>query len=265
MPKPISAGLKVTAIPVLRDNYVWCLDNGRQAYLVDPGEAAPVATFLQQNALTLAGILLTHHHRDHVGGVAELLDQFDSAISQIDVYGPAVEAISETRQPLRGGETLQVLGFTVQVMSVAAHTRGHLAYYLPTAKALFSGDTLFGAGCGRLFEGSGDDLFAALSCLRDLPDETQIYCAHEYTEANLRFAQAVEPKNAAITQRIIDTARLRVLGQPSVPSLLGLERETNPFLRWDTPTVSQAAQWFDPSAKTDVSILAAVRRWKDAF
>lgn len=264
MATSIPAGLKITAIPVLRDNYVWCLDNGQQAVLVDPGDAPPVLAFLQQHALALAGIWLTHHHADHVGGVAEILAA-DNLASQAVVYGPAAELIPTVRQPLLGGEQLLLWGLDVQVLPIAAHTRGHLAYHLPAMKALFCGDTLFGAGCGRLFEGTPDDLFTALSRLRALPNETQVYCAHEYTLANLKFAQTVEPQNGAIAQRIADTEQLRMRGLPSLPSSLGLERETNPFLRWDAFSVQQAAQSFDPTVCNDIAVLGALRRWKDGF
>lgn len=261
-----SGGVKVTAIPVLRDNYVWCLDNGCYAYVVDPGESGPVVAFLNRHQLRLEGILLTHHHQDHIGGVADLLENFDSA-GLVKVYAPMTEAIPLTRQPLLGGEEVYCFGLTVEVLSVAAHTRGHLAYYLPAINTLFCGDALFGAGCGRLFEGTARDLLCALKKLRSLPSATKIYCAHEYTLANLQFAQAVEPDNPTVAQRIIDTEILRANGESSVPSLLIQECATNPFLRWDVITVQQAAQAFDPQIDPQEAeaVLGAIRRWKDRY
>lgn len=215
---------KVSLIPAFKDNYIWLLTQGGRAFVVDPGDAAPVLARLAADDLVLEGILITHHHADHQGGVAELRARYPAAI-----FAPANESITGCTQPLSGGERIDVLGTPLEVMAVPGHTLGHLAYYAPGV--LFCGDTLFGAGCGRLFEGTPEQMSASLDKIANLPDETLIYCAHEYTEANLRFALAVEPKNESLHKRVAKVAALRAAGQSSVPSLLAEEKATNPFLR----------------------------------
>lgn len=257
-------GIQINRIPALRDNYIWCLADGRTAWVIDPGEAAPVLAHLQQHQLTLAGVLLTHHHADHVGGVAELLAVCEGAES-LPVYGPAVEEIAVTRQPLWGGESLGLLGQTCQVLNVAAHTRGHLAYYLPELNALFCGDALFGAGCGRLFEGTPQQLAQVMAQLRALPEATAIYCAHEYTQMNLPFAQAIEPQNRALAERVQRVAVQRSQGLPTVPLSLAEECATNPFLRWDEPVVIQAVQEQLVGEASPAAVLGALRGWRDHF
>lgn len=224
---------EISLIPAFKDNYIWLLTRGHRAFVVDPGDAAPVLARLTADDLVLEGILITHHHADHQGGVAELLARYPVA-----VFAPADESITGCTQPLRGGERIDVLGITVEVMAVPGHTLGHLAYYAPGA--LFCGDTLFGAGCGRLFEDTPEQMSASLECIASLPDATLIYCAHEYTEANLRFALAVEPESAALQQRVAKVSALRAVGQSSVPSTLAEEKATNPFLRCTEPAVIAA-------------------------
>ncbi len=224
----------ISFIPAFKDNYIWLLTRGRRAAVVDPGDAAPVLARLEAEGLTLESILITHHHADHQGGVAALVDRWQPA-----VFAPASESITGCNHPLSGGERIGILGETVDVMAVPGHTLGHLAYYAPGA--LFCGDTLFGAGCGRLFEGTAAQMSASLDALAALPDETRVYCAHEYTEMNLRFALAVEPDNPALRQRVVRVAGLRAAGLPSVPSTLGEEKATNPFLRCGQPAVIAAA------------------------
>lgn len=253
---------EIIGIPAFKDNYIWLLRKGAEAVLVDPGEAAPVLAVLRQAGLRLAAILITHKHADHQGGIAELLA---SAPESVAVYGPAAESITGLTHPLAGGEHIRLVAIDAefQVFPVPGHTLGHLAYY--GHACLFSGDTLFAGGCGRLFEGTPAQMFESLSRLAALPDATQIYCAHEYTEANLRFAQAVEPSNEAVRARCAEVAAQRAQGGASVPSSLGVERLTNPFLRSSAPEVVMAAQRHDPAASDPLSVFAAVRAWKNVF
>ena len=185
----------ITPIPAFKDNYIWLLSRGDAAFVVDPGDAAPVLAALGAKRLRLTGILITHHHADHQGGVAALVERFRPA-----VFAPASESITGRSHPLSGGETLDVLGVAVTVMAVPGHTLGHLAYAAPGV--LFCGDTLFGAGCGRLFEGTAEQMTASLAAIAALPDTTQVFCAHEYTAMNLPFALAVEPGNTVLRQRV---------------------------------------------------------------
>src|SRR5574343_1546198 len=209
-----SSGMfEVSFIPAFKDNYIWLLTCGRRAFIVDPGDAAPVRSRLEADGLTLEGILITHHHADHQGGVAELAAKWP-----VKVYAPGNESITGRTRPLSGGECIDVLGQRVQVMAVPGHTLGHLAYY--AEGALFCGDTLFGAGCGRLFEGTAEQMSTSLDSIAALPDATRVYCAHEYTEMNLRFALAVEPDNLALQARARQVAALRAAGRSTVPLTL---------------------------------------------
>ena len=186
--------LSVLAIPAFADNYIWLVHDGVHAAVVDPGDAAPVFAVLEANNLTLVAILLTHHHADHVGGVPELLQRFP-----VPVFGPSREAIPTITHALNQEDSIAVpeLGLTLQVLDVPGHTGGHIAYLSVEEGWLFCGDTLFAGGCARLFEGTPAQMVGSLSTLAKLPDGTQVYCAHEYTMANLRFAQEIEPGNAA--------------------------------------------------------------------
>ena len=272
----------ISLIPAFKDNYIWLLTHGQRAAVVDPGDAAPVLARLEAEGLTLESILITHHHADHQGGVAALVDRWQPV-----VFAPASESITGCTDPLSGGERIEVLGQSVDVLAVPGHTLGHLAYVAPGA--LFCGDTLFGAGCGRLFEGTPEQMSASLDQLAALPDETQVFCAHEYTEMNLRFALAVEPDNQALQQRVTRVAGLRAAGLPSVPSTLGEEKATNPFLRCDVPAViaagMQRVDEFPNAATTEsttgprtikttagrtvnpkkAAIFAVLRRWRNSF
>ena len=262
----------ISFIPAFKDNYIWLLTRGKRAFVVDPGDAAPVQARLEADGLMLEGILITHHHADHQGGVAELKTRWHA-----EVYAPANESITGCTRPLSGGESIDVLGQKVMVMAVPGHTLGHLAYYAPGA--LFCGDTLFGAGCGRLFEGTPAQMSDSLDRIAALPDETLIYCAHEYTEMNLRFALAVEPNSPALQARVARVAALRAAGLPSVPSTLGEEKATNPFLRCQESVVIEAGvRHADKSLLKDhdspatgacdrskTAVFAAIRGWRNSF
>ena len=245
---------KISLIPAFKDNYIWLLTQGNRAFVVDPGDAAPVLARLETDGLRLEGILITHHHADHQGGVAELKARYP-----VEVFAPAGESITGVTRPLSGGESIDVLGQSVVVMTVPGHTLGHLAYH--ATGALFCGDTLFGAGCGRLFEGTPAQMSASLDSIANLPDDTRIYCAHEYTEANLRFALAVEPENSALQQRVVEVAALRAVGLPSVPSTLAEEKATN----CAEPAVIDAGLQHAAVNRSKTAIFSAIRGWRNNF
>ncbi len=251
--------LDIVPLQALRDNYVWTLRNARHAAVVDPGEARPVLEYLQREKLALAAILATHHHPDHVGGIPELL-----AHQRVPVYGPKGEPIATLTRPVAEGDTVEIpeLGVTLSVLDIPGHTRAHIAYY--GAGSLFCGDTLFACGCGRLFEGTPEQMMASLAKLAALPDATKVYCGHEYTLANIAFAQQVEPKNTALAARLVRDQKLRAAGKPTLPSTLGEERATNPFLRWKEPAVVESANKYLGARVSDpVRVFAAIRDWKN--
>lgn len=255
---------KIEAIRALTDNYIWLLSSDDQAIVIDPGESQPVLDALAKRQLQLQAIFLTHHHQDHTGGVSQL-----KTATGARVFGPALNVLDTVDQPLKGHEKLQILGATFHVWATPGHTLDHLVYYSADAMpqpCLFSGDTLFSAGCGRLFEGDAKQLFNALAKLRGLPPSTQLYCAHEYTLSNLAFAQAVEPSNERIRERISHCQALRKSNQPTLPSTIALELETNPFLRYQESSVKQAAeQQANMPLQTPEAVIKALRRWKDRF
>lgn len=258
------APMQLHAIPAFVDNYLWTLVDGDRAVVVDPGDAAPVRAFLHSNKLQLQAILITHHHPDHVGGILSLLGD-----RPVPVYGPRDEAgtIPGITHLLADGDQIDVLAQRFDVIAVPGHTLGHIAYHQAADPGvLLCGDTLFSAGCGRLFEGTPEQMHASLGRLAALPDQTRIYCTHEYTLSNLAFALAVEPGNAALTARAQEVRRLRDAGQPSLPTTLASERATNPFLRTAEAEVGEAAQrWAGAALATEVDTFAALRRWKDGF
>ena len=266
MTTPPRTTLSVLTVPAFKDNYLWLIHDGSNAAIVDPGDAAPVKAALAAHALRLTAILLTHHHADHIGGVPALLDDWE-----VPVFGPRSDGIERVTQPLGQGERIVVPGLdlALDVMDVPGHTRGHIAYARREEGAnwLFCGDTLFGAGCGRLFEGTPQQMMESLARLAALPDDTLVYCAHEYTLSNLRFAQAVEPGNAALEARVERDAAARAAGRPTIPSTIGLEKATNPFLRHGAPRIVhslQEAGRLQPGA-TPVDAFAALREWKNGF
>lgn len=244
---------------------MWLLREGRRAAVFDPGDASPVAAYLDAEGLALDAILVTHHHADHVGGVAALASRYGAP-----VLGPAGEAIPACTRALADGEpvALASLGAALEVLHVPGHTRGHIAYAgtVGGAPVLFCGDTLFAAGCGRLFEGTPAQMLTSLMRLAALPAATAVYCAHEYTLANLRFALAVEPGNAALVARQAREAQRRAGGEPTLPSSLAEERATNPFLRVRVGAVRAAIERQAGHAiADDVEAFAALRAWKDGF
>lgn len=255
--------MKLAALPAFSDNYIWILHDGHQAVVVDPGEAGPVTKALDAEGLALAGILVTHHHADHVGGIEGLRERL-----QGPVYGPAHERIPTPYVPLQGGEHCERLGLRFEVIDVPGHTAGHIAYFLANldgAPVLFCGDTLFSAGCGRLFEGTPEQMHTSLSRLSSLPGNTRVCCAHEYTLSNLRFASAVEPGNVALDdyQAWCDSRRRN--GQPTLPSSVARELEVNPFLRCDVPAVIRAARTHGAADDSGPAVFAALRQWKNEF
>ncbi|GAN60192.1 hydroxyacylglutathione hydrolase [Acetobacter cibinongensis] len=239
--------LSIRAIPVLSDNYAWLLHDEAtgQTAIVDPGEAAPIQKTLKELGLGLDLILLTHHHSDHIDGARTLRDTYKSRI-----VGPKadVHRLPPLDQAVEDGDTLALGNSTAQVLAVPGHTSGHIAYYFTAPPALFCGDTLFSLGCGRLFEGTPEQMFTSLHRFDTLPDETLVCCGHEYTLGNAAFALHADPHNTALQARVKDVKALRAAGQPTLPSTLGLERQTNPFLR----------------AKNSVEF-AKLRREKDTF
>ena len=258
MPVPASlpiAGLLAHRLPAFADNYLWLLQSGTRAIAVDPGDAEVVARALAAHGLALAAILLTHHHPDHVGGVATLVSRHGCP-----VYGAADPRLPQVTEVVGDGDRIRVAGFPeILVWHVPGHTRSHLAFLLPGA--IFVGDTLFGAGCGRVFEGETRELHDSLQRIATLPDSTLVFCAHEYTRANLAFAAAVEPGNPAIASR---RAALTT-EQPSVPFTLATERESNVFLRCAEATVRAAVSRQAQRALVQPSdVFVALRQWKNA-
>ncbi len=253
----------IDRIHAFTDNYIWALRNDRanNCVLVDPGEATPVIAYLKEHNLGVSDILITHHHHDHVGGLAVLKSTY-----QCTVYGPAAENIDHLDHRLKEGDEVKLptLDVEFKVLEVPGHTLGHIAYYSPGT--LLCGDTLFAGGCGRLFEGTPIQMWNSLQKLSALPPDTQVYCAHEYTQGNLHFALAVEPDNEELNHRIERVKDLRQSGMATVPSTIGVERETNPFLRCHLPTIKQAAETFSGhSLSTDAEVFGVVRAWKDRF
>lgn len=255
--------MKLLALPAFADNYVWMLHDGAAAIVVDPGDDAPVDAALASHGLGLAGILVTHHHPDHVGGVTEL-----AARHGAPVWGPAHERIPQPFAPVADGDVVGRLGLRFEVLEVPGHTAGHVAYLVRAGAGdplLFCGDTLFCGGCGRLFEGTPAQMHASLQRLAALPGVTRVCCAHEYTLSNLRFAAAVEPGNAELPAFASACQRLRDAGEPTLPSTIARERSINPFLRCDQPAVVAAARAHGSTGDTPVEVFAALRRWKDGY
>lgn len=250
--------MKIIPIPAFDDNYIWLIRNEHHAAAVDPGDAEPVLAYLDRHGLRLTAILNTHHHGDHTGGNEELAQR-----THVPVFGPRGEKIPALTHPVGEGDIVRLpeLGAEFTVFDVPGHTAGHVAYY--GVNSLFCGDTLFTCGCGKLFEGTAAQMHASLQKLAALPDETAVYCAHEYTLTNILFAKSVEPANAALLEREADAVRTREAGLPTVPSTILLEKQTNPFLRCWEPAVAEAASRHAGLALDEpASVFAALRKWK---
>lgn len=261
--------LEITPIPAFNDNYIWLLQHhgNKRVSVVDPGDAAPVLALLQAQGLELVTILITHHHADHTGGIAALR----AAYPQVQVVGPQSTKIQGFDQTLSEGDKIRVLGLEFAVLEIPGHTLDHIAFYwaddaVDMAPILFCGDTLFAAGCGRIFEGTPAMMLNSLQKLQRLDAATRVYCAHEYTVANLRFALAVEPDNQDLQQRMADTVELRAADIPSLPSTIELEIRTNPFLRCHTDVVAQTvARQCGVEVQDITNTFGQLRAWKDNF
>lgn len=258
--------IQIQALPAFTDNYLWLLQDAQHkcCAVVDPGDARPVLQWLAVNPdWQLTDIMVTHHHPDHIGGVSQL-----KAATGARVLGPALENIPQRDIALEDNQHIKVLGLDWQVLHVPGHTLGHIAYFHadPQRPLLLCGDTLFAAGCGRLFEGTPQQMLHSLSRLAALPQQTLVYCTHEYTLSNLRFACAVEPDNPDISARFAEVSRLRENHQISLPTTIKLEQETNPFLRSRNPAVRKAAITHSGADNlSEEAVFAAIRRWKDQF
>lgn len=259
--------LEYVPVPAFADNYIWVVSDGRDAVAVDPGEAAPVRAYLQRRGWRLSAILLTHHHHDHVGGVAELC-----ANAAIPVYGPAAEHIAEVTHALAGGDRVQITApeMALTVLDVPGHTRGHIAYFQAgegdATPHVFCGDTLFASGCGRLFEGTPEQMLASLDVLAALPGETQVHCAHEYTLSNIRFALAVEPANAQLQAWHDEASARRARNEPTLPTTIGHERAVNPFLRAEREDIRHTlADALHETVPDRLTSFALMREWKNRF
>lgn len=258
--------IQIDALPAFSDNYIWLLQDTatQRCAVVDPGDAQPVITWLDAHPeWTLTDILITHHHPDHVGGVETL-----KARTGAQVCGPANERIPGRDLALHDNQRVSVLGLDFEVIAVPGHTLGHIAFYSAQSPAplLFSGDTLFAGGCGRLFEGTPEQMHGSLTRLAALPAQTLVYCAHEYTLSNLRFAKAADPHNPQVLQRLAEVEQLRADKRITLPSTIALERLTNPFLRTTEISVKEKAdEWAGHANHSSTSVFAALRSWKNDF
>lgn len=255
--------MKLIPLPAFDDNYIWLLHDGKSALVVDPGDAQPVLAALQSEGLQLQGILVTHHHPDHTGGVDVLRDTTGAS-----VFGPALEPMPEPLQRLNGGDTVQLLDLVFQVLDVPGHTAGHIAYFCEIpgqAPILFCGDTMFSGGCGRLFEGTAQQMQTSLDLLAALPGATRVCCAHEYTLSNLKFALEIEPDNQQLLAYQSQCQSLREQGLPTLPSTIETERKINPFLRSGQPTILASARRFDAQGLAHNGAFSTLRQWKNQY
>jgi hydroxyacylglutathione hydrolase len=255
-----SPTIKITAVPALQDNYIWAIHDDKHAVVVDPGDAAPVLSFLAAHHLRLNAILCTHRHNDHIGGIAKLREVYN-----VPVYGRRHPNNPHITNELREGDSLELegLGVRFDIIEIPGHVEDHIAFIAPGI--VFCGDVLFGAGCGRNFEGTKAQLHHSLQRLAQLPDTTRIYCAHEYTAANLRFALACDPDNPAVKQRIATTQQLRAANQITLPTTIALEKATNPFLRCTEPEIIRTLQQRGLADTSELAVFTAMRDWKNHF
>lgn len=255
--------IQVKPILAFKDNYIWCLinDTTNHCIIVDPGEAKPVVTFLKRSNLLLDAILITHHHWDHTNGIKAILKEHT-----VPVFGPAKEKIAGISNPVDEGDSIELNNWPIsfKVLAIPGHTLGHIAYYWDNL--LFCGDTLFSAGCGRLFEGTAEQMLDSLNKLSQLPDGTKIYCGHEYTLSNLNFAQMLEPTNAHIKNYLAQVRELRQKNLPTVPSMLSMERLINPFLRCNEPEIlSRVEKHRGKKFTFPAEAFAYLRQWKNNY
>lgn len=255
----------VTPIPAFNDNYIWTLTHANRpgfAVVVDPGDAAPVKDWLDRQQLKLESILITHHHNDHTGGAKELAKLFN-----VPVYGPEHSPFTGITHPLQQGQEIRVLNLTLGIQTVPGHTLDHISYFQAEGTPqLFCGDTLFLAGCGRLFEGTAKQMLTAMRYFASLPDTTQVYCTHEYSLSNLAFAAHVEPDNTAIRDTLEYCHQQRANNLPTLPSSIAIEKTINPFMRTAVASVAAAAEQFSGSSlSSEADVLAALREWKNQF
>jgi hydroxyacylglutathione hydrolase len=258
------APIEVTPVPCLRDNYAYllCAPGSERALVVDPSDARPILDVLEVKGLELCGILNTHHHWDHVGGNEALI----ARCGQLPVYGHASDEhrIPAINHLLEDGDEFEVEGLRFVILHIPGHTMGAIAYV--SGGCVFTGDTLFIAGCGRLFEGTPDDMYRSLNVkLGSLPDETRVYCGHEYTVSNLKFAASIEPSNRAVRRKLAASKEQAARGEPSVPSTLREERLTNPFMRCDSQEIIGNVEAWLPAKVTPAAVLGGIRAAKDAF
>ena len=255
--------LKVIPIPAFTDNYIWTIVYGNSCIVVDPGESGPVLSFLKDHSLNLDSILITHHHFDHTGGLKDLVNSYNCP-----VFGPMGNHIEGITSKVTEGDEISVLNLNFKIFETPGHTLDHIAYFHsgPEGSFLFCGDTLFSGGCGRLFEGTPDNMFASLNKFKNLPDETLVFCAHEYTENNLKFALAINPNNMDLIEYSKRVNKLRSNSEITLPSSIGLEKKINPFLLLDNLEIIEKCKKFThEKISTPIEILAAVRSMKDSF
>jgi hydroxyacylglutathione hydrolase len=255
--------MEIHIVPCLSDNYAYVLVHAGAAVVVDPSEATPVLDALSKLEVSLVGVWATHHHHDHVGGIPELVRENAGLEVIASAYDSARNRVPGQTRAVDGGEPIWFGSHRVRVMEVPGHTLGAVAFLVDGA--LFSGDTLFGAGCGRLFEGTPATMLASLSALRALPGETKLYCGHEYTQKNLTFAKQIEPDNQAVVKRLARVEAARGAGKPSIPSTIEEECLTNPLLRWDAPRVIEQAHELGAANPEPEAVFAAIRRARDHF
>ncbi|MDC0609872.1 hydroxyacylglutathione hydrolase [Vibrio sp.] len=251
--------LNIKSIPAFNDNYIWVIENREgSCAIVDPGDAKPVLDYLRTNELDLKAILITHHHNDHIGGISELLREYGS----VNVVGPESEAIPSITHSVKDDDSIELFGETFNVIDIKGHTSGHIGYF--GSGMLFCGDVLFSAGCGRVFEGTMSDMYQSLQKICQLPDDTQVYCAHEYTASNIAFALAVDPENSDLLAYRDDVNHLRAHKKPTIPTSIALEKKINPFLRTSEKEIIKSVN--NRTVETDdLSVFTALREWKNEF
>lgn len=255
---------KLTPLPAFDDNYIWVIESPTDSSIavVDPGDAEVVERYLTDSNRTLSAILVTHHHRDHTGGVDQLKSRYS-----VPVYGSSESKFPGVTNPLSDGDSITLFGATISIKAVPAHTLDHIAYLVDCkTPQLFCGDTLFLAGCGRLFEGDAHQMQQAMDYFASLADNTEVYCTHEYSLANLAFAKAADPENIEIDQTITRCEQLRAANQPTLPSSIALEKKINPYMRTrEAALVASASEYAQQTLSAGVETLAALREWKNSF